>query len=315
MRKLTLIFYILFLINFSQAQNLVPNWSFEDTVSCPSGGGQVNLATGWSSYRSSPDYCHSCSNSFNSVPNNQWGHQYPKSGEAYIGLITAHTSVVQNSREFVGITLSQPFIPGEKYFIAFHTVMAFNNISNLSGLASNKLGLKFSTIPFSVSNPAPIDNFAHIYTDTIVTDSINWTKISGSFISDSAYQYIIVGNFFTDSFTTTISFNSNAHHAYYFIDDILISTDSNFVNSINSYISPEIISIFPNPARDWITVEGRDISALILFDVLGNKVYEHSSSVISPHKISVEKLSSGIYLLVAQIDKNVIRKKIIVTKN
>ncbi len=72
----------------SFAQNLVPNWSFEDTVSCPTGGGAIDLAIGWSSYGHTPDYCNICNTAFQGIPSNQWGYQDPKTGNAYAGLIT-----------------------------------------------------------------------------------------------------------------------------------------------------------------------------------------------------------------------------------
>lgn len=35
------------------SQNLVNNWSFEDTLACPAGPPQIDKAAGWSSYKDS----------------------------------------------------------------------------------------------------------------------------------------------------------------------------------------------------------------------------------------------------------------------
>src|SRR4051812_43656962 len=78
------------------AQNLVPNSSFEDTVACPNSISQIDRATGWSSYRQSPDYFNSCAyitypNA--SEPSNIWGYQYSRTGNAYAGFIAYQKQV------------------------------------------------------------------------------------------------------------------------------------------------------------------------------------------------------------------------------
>src|SRR5688572_11555868 len=42
-------------------QNLVPNGSFEDTVSCPTAPAEMYKCVGWASYGGSPDYMNPCS--------------------------------------------------------------------------------------------------------------------------------------------------------------------------------------------------------------------------------------------------------------
>ena len=72
-------------------------------------------------------------------------------------------------------------------------------------MASNKLGAKFSTVSYSYSNPIQINNFAHVYSDSVIKDTTSWTLIKGEFTADSAYQYISIGNFFDDINTDTIT--------------------------------------------------------------------------------------------------------------
>jgi len=94
--------------------------------------------------------------------------------------------------------------------------------------ATNKTGVLFSTVPYSYSNPPPRNNFAHIYTDSIITDTAGWTTISGTFVADSAYEYIIIGNFFDNSHTDTLLFDSLTFCVpYYYIDDVCVAIDSN----------------------------------------------------------------------------------------
>jgi hypothetical protein len=103
----------------------VPNWSFEDTLSCPDNLGQVDKAIGWSSYRVSPDYFNACADTISpwggsvTVPKNYFDFQYPKSGNAYVGLYTLSLGG-GNVREMIGIQLSQPLTIGQEYFASFY---------------------------------------------------------------------------------------------------------------------------------------------------------------------------------------------------
>jgi len=95
--------------------------------------------------------------------------------------------------------------------------------------AINKIGVLFTNVFYGDTTviPAPVmNNFAHVYTSVIITNTTSWTAISGSFVSNSAYQYILVGNFFDDANTDTTILSGSVCASYYFIDDICVSTDS-----------------------------------------------------------------------------------------
>lgn len=164
-------------------------------------------------------------------------------------------------------------------------------------IASNKTGLKFSTIQYNLNNPVPIDNISQIYTDSIITDSINWSKISGSFVADSNYKYVSFGNFFTDSQTSTISFDSSAYFAHYFIDDIRISTDSIYVNGVKNTETLIVCSVSPNPAKEKIKISAAQIKSIFFNDILGNALYKSNLNFVSSTEIDVSLFPNGIYLL------------------
>ena len=293
---------------FSFSQNLVPNWSFEDTVACPTNLDQVNRAVGWSSYRESPDYFNSCASygGFAGVPLNQFDYQFPKTGEAYCGFFTKTTAT--NYREVIGIQLTQPLTIGNYYFVSFFV----NRVGTINGqnknIGTNKIGVRFSSFSYSFINPIPIDNFAHIYTDSIVSDTAGWTEIKGFLLADSSYQYLSIGNFFHDTLTSFILYDPTATSAYYFVDDITV-LDSIPLN-VNEYHS-NIVNIFPNPARDWIEIRGGGIKEIVIYDVLGNLCYKAADNFTSPQRISISNLSNGVYLLQFLSAKRIITKKFI----
>ncbi|MBK7886086.1 MAG: hypothetical protein IPJ86_01900 [Bacteroidetes bacterium] len=188
--------------------NLVPNPSFEDTVVCPQFLDQMDACLGWSSYRNSPDYYNACSPvSGITTPNTSFGFQYANSGLAYVGVATYrknNSPTGNNYREYIGSELTTQLQIGTKYYFSFFTVSAEKNPI---GFFSNNIGLRFFTNFYSLLNPAPLDNFAHIKLDSLLTDTVNWLKISGSFIADSNYNYISVGNFYDSQQTDTLIFN------------------------------------------------------------------------------------------------------------
>ncbi|MFH2094810.1 MAG: hypothetical protein ABIJ16_03840, partial [Bacteroidota bacterium] len=196
------IFLVLFVIciqlSVINSQNLVPNPSFEDTVACPNFTNEVSKAIGWNNNSNgTPDYFHVCSQYSVSVPNNVLGYQYPMDSNAYCGLYT-YTWVSLNQREYIGRQISSPLIIGQKYYCSFCVSLASidSSTSTSCNCASNNLGLLFTTTPYNydIWNPTSIRNFAHINSNSIISDTLNWTTISGSFIADSSYQYFTIGN-------------------------------------------------------------------------------------------------------------------------
>lgn len=226
MNKGLLIILFLFSCFLSVAQNLVQNFSFEDTSDCPYQINQVNFAVGWNTYGGTPDYFHICANGVSpmfSVPANTKGFQQPHSGNAYAGLFTFSTFVA-DQREYIGRQLLQPLIIGQQYFISFWVCHADTSFLLK---ATNNIGVKFSTVPFSLINPDTPQNNAHVFQPTIISDTANWVLVQGSFIADSAYSFISIGNYFTDAQTAVIQIGSiSSAYAYYFIDDVCVSPDS-----------------------------------------------------------------------------------------
>ncbi|MBK7886772.1 MAG: T9SS type A sorting domain-containing protein [Bacteroidetes bacterium] len=285
--------------------NLVPNPSFEDTISCPIFLDQMVACANWSSYRGSPDYFNSCGGLGLSVPNVTFGYQFAHSGGAFVGAITYHknnTAAGGNAREFVGVNLSTPLQVGFKYYFSFYAVLA----ETYTGFASNNLGLRFFSIPFSVNHPAPIDNFSHLHVDSILSDSIYWHKISGSFVADSNYQYVSIGNFYDYSNTDSLAINTYSP-AYYFIDDICVSTDSLYNATWTSLqnIEPNEVQIFPNPVQDYFRFQSiHKIEEIIIYDSRGRFII--SELVNSTEgRIYLGSISDGIYIALFKKEKSI----------
>ena len=300
------------------AQNLVSNPSFEDTVACPTTLTQIDLATGWMSFSLTPDYFNACASASAippvSVPHNIWGDQIAHTGNAYAGFVAFQLGST-NSREYVGTQLNQTLIIGQKYFISFWVSSAFGymNPYDYPHLACNNLGARFSTVSYSPNNPQFANNFAHIVDTNIINDTINWIKISGSFIADSAYQYLSIGNFFTDSITNWISIGQSLPNlAYYYLDDVCVTTDSLYNDTWTGIenLHESNISIIPNPANTFIKINGMEGELEInIYDLVG-RIVRHTK--INNNLLNTESISDGIYLIkIDSKDKTIIKKILI----
>lgn len=320
MKKLKVLYAIAFIamINFGSGQNLVPNPSFEDTVSCPWNKSQISYATGWTNYSGSVDYYNSCAGgAFVSVPENVYGYQSATDGNAYAGIVTyAYNDTIYSSREVIGGQLLTSLTIGQKYFVSFKASFSPNNFE--TGIAANKMGVLFSTAPYNPSNNRPpVNNFAHVYTDSIITDTINWTMISGSFVADSAYDYLSIGNFFENPSTDTIVFNSdtlNGCCSYYYIDDVRVSTDSNFVyTGIQEEPLKYHFNIYSNPSNDYFQINKTFVEKydLIIYNSLGQQLFEEKSIAIDNKTINTTSFNKGVLFITIKSNKQTINYKLL----
>lgn len=290
--------------------NLVPNWSFEDTVSCPTGQTQINMATGWSSYKQTPDYFNNCNNGQVGNPINFAGYQYPKTGNAYSGFAT-YAKFTSEYREILGIQLLQSLNIGQQYYVSFYVNWTSHSLGNNINVSTNKIGARFTTVPYTTLSPVSIDNYSQVYTDSVISDTLNWTLISGFFTADSAYQYLSIGNFFTDAATTNILWDSIAAISYYYVDDITV-VDS-IPNDVEEYNSNKI-KIFPNPARDWIVLEGKGIKSIEITNALGSTIGSYPTTAFTlRNSLNISSLCRGIYFLkINMIDERFLFQKLII---
>jgi len=204
-----------------QGQNLVANNSFETYSPCPNTASQITYATGWNTSQNSPEYLNGCSASiYADVPTSFFGFQNAATGQAYGGALFYGSfagSYIADLREFFYKPLTSPLVVGTTYYVSFKV-----NLVDNSEYAINKIGAQFCT---SWNSAFPLNNTAHVFTNTVVTDKVNWTTISGTFVPTVAYNAVMIGNFFQDvncSVTFVGSSVDIGYNAYYFVDDVYV---------------------------------------------------------------------------------------------
>ena len=300
------LFFFFLLSSSITAQNLVPNGSFEDYISCPQYLDGMEFVEHW--YKSiiypgldyyqnpSPDYFHECAPSTGlGVPDNIIGSQYAHVGSAYSGLFTYNSTWPLN-REVMGVSLTAPLEPGQTYHCSLYFVRAVG--WSQVGLATNNLGMKFSHDEFFSSTAEATDGTAHVVLNELGIDSANWTLLYAQFTPEEPYQYLHIGNFFSTEMTEIESYSDLSTLAYYFIDDVRV--EPSFVTNVEQLKPEHGIVLYPNPTSDFIKVRSEtDIRELQIYASTGKQMFSESWIDDKEFDINVSSIKSGLYIVIA----------------
>jgi hypothetical protein len=335
-----LVLALMLQIKIVNAQNLVPNPSFEDTIAgCPESDGQTYYCKDWIISINTPDYFTSCSNSIfgsqQGVPLNWAGNQDAATGLNYIGLYNYFSNFYWDGsdvREYIGCSLISPLVIGNTYYISMQVSKAEQFNCEASGLGVKLTTNIFWTVDSNyicpINNfyysgfPNPINNIGThcvISVDTIISNSTIWTSINGSFTADSAYQYLLIGNFLPRDDIDSIMFSGSLCASYYFIDNICLSEDSltcnlptETTNSIKSYK----IQIYPNPVEKYFNIELQEYTnneemKIELYNTSGKLVLDKPLISINT-LINTEHLKPGVYFLKIYNGNNLFVRKLFI---
>ena len=322
MRTYTLIFFS-FLQIIVHSQNLVPNPSFESFSSCPQSSGELELVVNdWFSFSITPDYFNICNNEMSGevgVPNNFTGQQLASDGEGYVGL-GAYSSILETSREYIACELLNPLNVGTEYSISFKVALNDGNAFPLSYCAGNSFGVKFFVNPnFSQNNPFTPDNSPDFQYSNFITDTLNWTEVSGSFIPTEAFNWLALGNFLENELTDTIHLSQNTSQSscviYLYLDDICVSEGDSCLLNMSSNLDSHnsfIPQIGPNPFMDKIsvTIPTNDKYNVTINYTSGHTVYTNDG-IENKLNINTVNWAAGIYLITISTKTNIYNTKII----
>ncbi len=308
--KLALCCLLFVVILRCEAQNLVPNGSFELADTCPYTAGfqEGDQPLYWRKWLNSPDYFSACADTatqggaYISVPQNGLAYQYAQDGDAYVGYYAY--DINGQYREYIGTPLIAPLTVGATYYLSFWANIATGGVDGYVGGLCNNMGLLFtmhSNVWVDFDGPAfPFRNYAHLYRAEVLTDTANWTLVSGSFVADSAYQYVVLGNFFDNDNTQVMPIPPlNGENAYCLVDNVCVSPNSNGcdrtgIGEIHQPGEPtafvdvaigELMVIWPGHAR----FRGEVV------DPAGRQVCR-GGSVAEELRLSLAGLSAGLYI-------------------
>jgi gliding motility-associated-like protein len=276
------------------SQNLVKNYSFEDTIQCPFGTGQISLSAYWYSPNlSSPDYFNQCASSPISVPSNFVGYQYAKTGIAYSG-IGIFARNLNNFREYISSKLIAPLDSGKIYCIEFYLSPA-----NFCKYLSSSICVLFSdTISEQTFGILPHTPQLCNNTNNIISDTANWTLISWQYMAQGGEKFITIGNFFDDFNTIIDSINTLYYSSYYYIDDVTVIECIDTITPEEPLGIPNVFTPNGDGLNDLFEIKGLQKGDKInIYNRWGTNVFnnENEHAYWDGYTTSGEPCSSGTY--------------------
>lgn len=275
------------LLSALNAQNLVPNPSFEVQDTCPAVS-QIYLAIPWNSANlGTPDlFNNSCS-----TQNSQ-----ARTGIGSSGVYCYST--FPNNREYLQVPLTQNLVAGQMYHVSFWVIRA-----NFKYAVSN-IGAYFSNGAMSVQSTGVLPvtpQVLNAYSNVISGSA--WSQISGNFVASGGESHLILGNFSNDAGTNLVIANASntSEVAYYRFDDISVTST---MVGIEEFGSKELTwGTSASGDRVWVSVPGalEGAQPFSLFDMGGRMVpFTTERSGADRYDIIPATPAAGLYLLRVQ---------------
>jgi hypothetical protein len=217
------VFFLLIGLPLAGQTNLVQNPSFEVIDSCPYNQNQVHFASPWDGLFT-PELYNTCSGAAScSVPQNWTGYQFPHSGNGYAGLSCYnywYNGSNINVREYLRGQMIDTLKSGRKYCAEFYVSRA-----DASFWAINRIGMYISGSPIPNDGQGDTINVIpqiEFDPNAILTDTLEWVRISGQFEAQGGERYIAIGNFYSDNSTDTLSNLGVFIWCYFYVDDVAL---------------------------------------------------------------------------------------------
>lgn len=206
--KYVLVTYLIFVAGTFNCQiiNYVNNPSFEDVLPTSSLT-PYDVVKFWGPIDTNYNASYLFSKQLGTVPN-ALGYQYPKSGNNFIGceFYCAQSTCPNLTRWYPRNRLKEFLKPGKSYCAKYYIVNTNNNVVGIDAFgmyfANSTLDtITHCSIPLTYLNPQ-IENQSGI-----ITDTMNWIPITGTFVANGMEKYMLIGNFRSNAATSTLIIN------------------------------------------------------------------------------------------------------------
>jgi hypothetical protein len=204
---LVLVFLFSQIVNAQQVVNYVYNPSFELTLSTATLN-PYDAVKYWGPIDTNNNATRLFSMPLGSSPYGFGGFQYPKTGKSFIGtqFYCNPNTCFDSQRWYPRNRLKQLLKPNTAYCAKYYIVNT-NNCSvgiDSYGIYFGSVTLdtiKYCSIPLTYIIPQ-IEN-----QNGIITDTLYWTPITGTFVASGSEKYLVLGNFNSNANTNTLLIN------------------------------------------------------------------------------------------------------------
>ena len=269
------IIFLVSLLSFKQVlgqQNLVTNPGFEQKYKCPENRSEILVlptyadfpsVTDWvSAVNTTPDYFNTCgTNATVRLPELTLdGYHKPHSGDGCAGINVFAgrplNDTVDYFSEYVETRLSAPLQAGHSYYVSYYVCLTYHSREQYNIISVDNIGARFTAQMidttcagpmFFVNGPADIQTPPGLF----ITDTANWTLVSGVYTANGGEQWLTIGRFFTGTvnyqllYTPEINLNPidavNAIHSmcYMLIDDVCVIDMNNPAATDTALYTPQ----------------------------------------------------------------------------
>jgi outer membrane protein OmpA-like peptidoglycan-associated protein len=274
--RLVTISILLFLcFQYTGAQNLIPDSSFENNKYIPIEFSAIHSSNSWSapSMGTTDLFC-KCSKkkqvySLVNVPQNPMGYQEPHSGTCYGGIFAFSHG---NYREYLQTPLKAALEKNKTYRFSMYLSMA-----DYSRTSLDQLGVCFLNAKGSYTTSNVITDLDPVYIqleNAIAKDVTSWHRVAVTYKAHGGEKYLLIGSFDIYKLSRTklkvpkdiksrIN-QSSERDAYYFMDDASLFETAP-TEQADSMMNPEAIDrIIPDSALVMENVQFQSNEATLL---------------------------------------------------
>lgn len=239
-KKITTALFVLAGLNYGFSQNLITNASM-DSKCISTGYGEIIKTETWTNAnggtvdlfdKTKPKNRHNP----NAIPQNYMGYQQATaSGQNYAGIIAFYddgsnnrTDSTINAKlglkdgykkysEYLQGELTEPLIAGKIYEVSFKVSLA-----DKSGRAVSGLGALLTPTKINEKSNAFLTQKPQFISRRIISDSLNWVTLYGTYIAAGGEKFITIGCFKDESFQiekTVGPMENDSRKAYYYVAD------------------------------------------------------------------------------------------------
>jgi len=152
-------------------------------------------------------------------------------------------------------------IAGQTYCVTFYVVRF-----TYGGYANNNIGAYLDNGSIDSTNEChsyQTEYIPQVLDTAIITDTLNWTKIQGSFIANGTERFITIGNFFDTAHTEHIQYLGYFSEGYYLVDDVSV-----IESNTTAYAGPDTTITLGDTA--WLGVDSNGAGMPCYWYVLGS---------------------------------------------
>jgi len=302
MRKAILTVIFLLIVFLTNAQNLVPNPSFEDTIQVQ---GQPGLNT-WRNNLGSPDYY---SNHYYGpfyslrADTNGRGGQTPYDGAAIFAFAVLDRRFPE-TREYLQMELNQTLQKDKLYEVEFFISLA-DSFEWAYGYED--FGVHFSDTLYPNNLDHKVREYRPYFISDTVWDSTNkkgWEKFHLTYQAKGTEKFMTIGCFKKDSEVNAFlvfgggSFIFHKVGSMYFIDMIRVE----MVDTANSVAENSLLAtsmLYPNPVRTLLSIDWpyQNLPQFQVWNQKGQQFSLPASIIENGLQLEVATLPKGLYLL------------------